>query len=61
MEGELWHTRRDGSRILVSSRQALVRGERGEPIAVIELNADVTERKRAERALQAGERRAARL
>ena len=56
-EGELWHTRRDGGRILVSSRQALVRSERGEPMAVIELNADITERKRAERALRVGERR----
>jgi PAS domain S-box-containing protein len=56
-EGELWHTRRDGQQILVSSRQALVRGGQDEPMAVIELNADITERKQAERALRAGERR----
>jgi len=43
-EGELWHVRADGRRIPVASRQALVRGERGEPLAVIELNSDVTER-----------------
>jgi PAS domain S-box-containing protein len=56
-EGELWHTRADGRRILVASRQALVRDERGEPLAVIELNADITERKRAEREMRvAGER-----
>jgi PAS domain S-box-containing protein len=56
-EGVLWHTRADGRRILVSSRQALVRGERGEPLAVIELNADITERMRAEQELRvAGER-----
>ena len=56
-EGALWHTRADGRRILVSSRQALVRGERGEPLAVIELNADITERTRAEQEVRvAGER-----
>lgn len=56
-EGELWHTRADGRRILVASRQALVRGERGEPLAVIELNADITERKRGERELRVAEER----
>jgi PAS domain S-box-containing protein len=56
-DGVLWHTRADGRRIVVSSRQALVRGERGEPLAVIELNADITERRRAEQELRAaGER-----
>jgi len=56
-EGVLSHTRADGRRILVSSRQALVRGERGEPLAVIELNADITEPRRAEQELRvAGER-----
>jgi PAS domain S-box-containing protein len=56
-EGELWHTRADGGRILVASRQALVRGERGEPLAVIELNADITEGKRAEQELRVAEER----
>ena len=41
----------------MSSRQALVRGERGEPLAVIELNADITERWRAEQELRAAEER----
>jgi PAS domain-containing protein len=41
----------------VASRQALVRGERGEPLAVIELNSDVTERKRAEHGLRVAEAR----
>jgi PAS domain S-box-containing protein len=54
-EGELVHTRSDGRPILVSSRQALVRDERGEPLAVIELNSDITERKHAERALRVAE------
>jgi PAS domain S-box-containing protein len=56
-EGELVHTRRDGRRILVSSRQALVRDERGDPLAVIELNSDITERKEAERELRVAEQR----
>ena len=34
--------------IVVSSRQALQRGEDGRPLAIIELNSDITERKRAE-------------
>ena len=46
--GELRHTRKDGRVIVVSSRQALQRGSDGRPIAIIELNSDITERKRAE-------------
>ena len=46
--GELRHTRKDGKVIVVSSRQALQRGSDGRPSAVIELNSDITERKRAE-------------
>lgn len=50
-EGELWHTRSDGQRILVSSRQALQRSPQGEPRAIIELNSDVTEPRRVQHAL----------
>jgi PAS domain S-box-containing protein len=46
--GELRHTRKDGKVIVVSSRQALQRRDDGRPIAIIELNSDITERKRAE-------------
>ena len=49
--GELRHTRKDGQVITVSSRQALARGQDGQPVAIIELNSDITERKRAEDAL----------
>ena len=49
--GELRHTRKDGGVIVVSSRQALQRGADGRPIAVIELNSDITERKRVEEEL----------
>ena len=51
-EGELIHSRRDGARIVVASRQVLDREERGEPTVVLEINSDVTERKRAEEALR---------
>jgi len=51
-EGELLHTRRDGSVVTVASRWALQRDEQGNPVAVLETNNDVTERKRAEEALQ---------
>jgi two-component system sensor kinase FixL len=50
-EGELIHTRRDGSRIMVASRQVLTRDPQGNPIAILEINNDITERKRAEKAL----------
>ena len=46
--GELRHTRKDGGVIVVSSRQALQRADDGQPIAIIELNSDITERKLAE-------------
>jgi PAS domain S-box-containing protein len=49
--GELRHTRKDGGVIVVSSRQALQRDAGGEPIAIIELNSDITEHKRADEEL----------
>jgi PAS domain S-box-containing protein len=46
-EGELSQTRRDGETIVVSSRWALQRDENGQPAAVLQINTDITERKRA--------------
>jgi PAS domain S-box-containing protein len=51
-EGELVHTKRDGTRVVVASRWALQRDAQGRPIAVLETNNDITERKRAERLTQ---------
>ena len=42
------HARKDGTVIAVSSRQALARDEHGHPVAIIALNSDVTDRRRAE-------------
>ncbi len=46
-EGELIHARRDGTRIIVASRQALQRDENGAPVAILEINNDITGQRRA--------------
>jgi PAS domain S-box-containing protein len=56
-EGELAHTARDGRRLFVYSRQVLVRDERNEPIGILEIDQDITERKRTEQALYENESR----
>ncbi|GLV60964.1 hypothetical protein KDH_77820 [Dictyobacter sp. S3.2.2.5] len=48
-EGELIHTSRTGEQIIVESRQVLERDTNAKPIAVLEINRDVTERRRLER------------
>jgi PAS domain S-box-containing protein len=47
-EGELVRTRKDGTQVVVASRWSLQRDARGVPIAALETNNDITERKRAE-------------
>jgi PAS domain S-box-containing protein len=47
-EGELRHTKADGTEVVVSSRWSLRRDERKRPTAVMETNNDITERKRRE-------------
>lgn len=49
-EGELTHTRRDGSTILVESRQVHLGDEHDQPNAILEINRDVTGRRRLEQA-----------
>jgi PAS domain S-box-containing protein len=51
-DGELSQTRRDGSRLTVASRWALHRDMDGRPIAILEVDADITQRKAAEEALR---------
>jgi PAS domain S-box-containing protein len=47
-EGELLHTRKDGTRIVVACRLALQCDEQGAPVAILESNNDITDRRRAE-------------
>ncbi|HWF39084.1 MAG TPA: sigma 54-interacting transcriptional regulator [Candidatus Acidoferrales bacterium] len=56
-EGELLHTTRDGRRIVVLSRQVLRRDETGKPSAILEINRDITARKKIEEALQQSDQR----
>jgi two-component system sensor kinase FixL len=51
-EGELVRTKADGTKVVVASRWSLQRDERQQPLAVLETNNDVTERRRAEEALR---------
>ena len=55
-EGELVRTKIDGTQVVVAARWSLQPSERGAPVAIVETNNDVTERKRAE-SLLAGEKR----
>ncbi len=48
-EGQLTHSRRDGTQVIVESRQVLLRDESGQPIAILEINRDITERDRIQR------------
>ena len=47
-EGELGKTKGDGSQVVVASRWSLRQDERERPVAILETNNDITERKRTE-------------
>ncbi|HEX8118629.1 MAG TPA: PAS domain S-box protein, partial [Pyrinomonadaceae bacterium] len=51
-EGELLHTRKDGAQLIVETRWATVRNERGETTSILEITRDVTGRRRAEERLR---------
>ncbi len=51
-EGEIVDTTRDGTRVTVASRWALRQDEQGRPVAILETNNDVTERREAEEGLR---------
>jgi PAS domain S-box-containing protein len=51
-EGELVHTRRDGSKVTVASRWTLWRDEFGKAQGWLQINSDISERKRAEELLR---------
>ncbi len=54
-EGQLVHSRRDGTQVVVASRWALQRDAQGHPVAILETNNDITEQQRAEVALRESE------
>jgi len=52
-EGELVRFRKDGGRIIVESRWAVLRGKDGQtPAAILEISRDITDRKQAQEALR---------
>jgi PAS domain S-box-containing protein len=51
-EGELKHTKADGTQVVVASRWSLQRDDRQTPIAILELNNDITDRRLAEDVLR---------
>ncbi len=53
--GELVQSRRNGTPVVVKSGWTLQRDEMGEPVAFLEINQDITERKQAEVALRKSE------
>lgn len=58
-DGELRHKTRPGVEVVVASRWSVQRDELGTPTAILEINRDITDRKRAEAALGESEGRLA--
>lgn len=50
-EGEVIHTKKDGSKITVETRWSLQRNDNGEPLAFLQINNDVTIRKQIQEKL----------
>lgn len=51
-QGELIHTRRDGSTITVACRWVMQKDEMGRPVKILEINNDISLHKQAQAALQ---------
>jgi PAS domain S-box-containing protein len=51
-EGELRHTKSDGTEVVVASRWSLRRDEQERPVATMETNNDITERRRREQEIR---------
>lgn len=47
-EGELTHVRKDGHPVVTSGRWVLLRGDHGEPQAILEINRDITAERRSQ-------------
>jgi PAS domain S-box-containing protein len=56
-QGELVHTKADGSQAVVASRWSLQHDQHGQPLAILETNNDITIRKQAEAKLRESEQR----
>jgi PAS domain S-box-containing protein len=56
-EGEMVHTTRDGAKLAVESRWTLTRTDRGVPQGFLEVNRDITAKKRADASLRDSELR----
>jgi len=51
-QGELIHTKRDGTKITVASRWTTLEDHNGKPLGWLEINTDISERKRSEEGLR---------
>jgi PAS domain-containing protein len=51
-EGELVHCKRNGERLVVASQQIVYCDSKVSPLRILEINADITEQKRAEQELR---------
>jgi PAS domain S-box-containing protein len=56
-EGELVHRTRTGERLVVTSQQTIYRDATGRPMRILEVNADITERKNVEQSLRESQAR----
>ena len=56
-QGELLNRKKDGTEFPISLSTSVVRTEKGRPLGLVGIAADITERKRAEEALRKSERR----